>query len=106
MRRFELQRREDPSGVSGTGAVAEGVQFRDGTVVLRWRSRHLSTAIYDDISTVVDIHGHDGLTTVEWIDATHEPQVGPTQVPARHPEARPTGQRSGPGCGDGASTGQ
>jgi hypothetical protein len=110
VRRFELLRNEDPSGVSGTGHVAEGVQFRDGTVVLRWRSRHLSTAIYDDISTVVEIHGHDGSTIVAWIDADHElpsappstrgvvdlqPRSGTHELPLDPPAADPAepGQR-------------
>jgi len=36
MRRFLLVRDCDPSGVSGTGIVAEGVQFSDGTAVMHW----------------------------------------------------------------------
>ena len=36
MRVFALIRDVDVSGVSGTGVVAEGVQFSDGTCVLRW----------------------------------------------------------------------
>lgn len=34
MRRFELHREEDVSGVSGTGVVAEGVAFSDGRVLM------------------------------------------------------------------------
>ena len=37
-RAFVLQRNEDETGVSGTGIVAEGVEFSDGTVALRWTS--------------------------------------------------------------------
>ena len=36
MRTFELHRDTDVSGVSGTGVVAEGVEFADGTTVVRW----------------------------------------------------------------------
>jgi hypothetical protein len=68
MRRFELQRHDDPSGVSGIGTVAEGVAFSDGTVVLRWRSKHRSTSIYPDMATVEAIHGHGGSTEVVWVD--------------------------------------
>jgi hypothetical protein len=35
MRLFLLIRNEDVSGVSGTGIVAEGVEFSDGTVAMR-----------------------------------------------------------------------
>lgn len=68
-RRFELVRQEDVSGVSGTGVVAHGVQFPDGTVVLRWSvGEHQSTVNWANIEAVVAIHGHDGRTVVEWID--------------------------------------
>ena len=36
MRTFRLIRDEDPTGISGTGSVAEGVEFDDGTVAMRW----------------------------------------------------------------------
>jgi hypothetical protein len=36
MKRFRLVRDRDVSGVSGTGIVAEGTMFSDGTCVLRW----------------------------------------------------------------------
>lgn len=69
MRRFHLERHEDVSGVSGTGVVAEGVQFSDGTVVLRWLSEHRSTVIWPDIHSVEVIHGHDGRTVITWTDS-------------------------------------
>ena len=43
MRIFSLVRHEDVSGVSGTGRVADGVEFNDGTVVLRWLTMGGST---------------------------------------------------------------
>lgn len=67
-RRFLLIRASDVSGVSGIGCVAEGMEFTDGPVSLRWRGQHPSTATWDGISGVVAVHGHSGLTTVEWID--------------------------------------
>lgn len=69
MRRFYLDRIEDPSGVSGTGVVAEGVQLSDGRVVLRWLTALSSVAIYESIEEVVAIHGHQGGTVVTWIDS-------------------------------------
>ncbi|HEX3733465.1 MAG TPA: hypothetical protein VHU91_11175 [Mycobacteriales bacterium] len=44
------------------------MEFTDGPVSLRWRGQHPSTATWDGISGVVAVHGHSGLTTVEWID--------------------------------------
>lgn len=66
MRPFHLLRTVDVSGVSGTGVVAEGVQFSDGRVVLRWLTDVPSTAIYDSIDAIRHIHGHDGMTKVVW----------------------------------------
>lgn len=68
-RTFRLVRTEDVSGVSGTGAVAEGVTFTDGTTVLRWLRAGGSTAVYDSHERMAAIHGHDGRTTVEWAEA-------------------------------------
>ena len=67
-RRFVTVRTEDVSGVSGVGEVAEGVEFTDGTCVLRWRTQYTSTAIYASMAELVAIHGHDGRTQVRWID--------------------------------------
>ena len=66
-RLFELHRKTDVSGVSGTGVVADGVEFDDDTVVLHWRGEHPSTVVWPDMSHVVAIHGHDGATEVVWI---------------------------------------
>jgi hypothetical protein len=66
MVRFHLHRREDESGVSGTGVVAEGAQFSDGRCVLHWLTAVSSIAIYDSIDDLVAIHGHGGKTTVIW----------------------------------------
>lgn len=70
MRRFQLQRDTDISGISGTGVVAEGVEFSSGEVVLSWIvGEHRSTVIWPrGIESVRAIHGHDGSTRVEWLD--------------------------------------
>lgn len=69
MRTFHLHRREDISGVTGVGVVAEGIEFSDGTVALRWFGEARSTAIWADIDEAMTVHGHGGLTTVVWDDA-------------------------------------
>lgn len=67
MRAFELHRDEDPSGVSGTGVVAEGVEFTSGTVVLHWLGPWPSTTIHNrGIDAIHHIHGHGGSTRVVW----------------------------------------
>lgn len=68
MRRFWLVRSDDPSGVSGTGTVAEGVEFTDGSVSLRWFGDRPSTGQYHSIDDVRKIHGHNGSTVVEFRD--------------------------------------
>ncbi len=67
MRNFQLQRDTDVSGVSGTGIVADGVVFPDGTAAMRWRGELSSTAIYSSIEDLEAIHGHNGATRVVWI---------------------------------------
>ncbi|WP_432938192.1 hypothetical protein ACQPXM_26750 [Kribbella sp. CA-253562] len=119
-RRFRLMRYEDVSGVSGTGPVAEGVQFTDGAVALRWYGDYPTTTVWDGIDSVIAIHGHGGATEVEWLD----PDPGPDPaVPRREdlppqpwPELHPapesvdegpgpslSGRHAPPGPGDTAS---
>lgn len=62
MKTFHLQRFVDETGISGTGKIAEGVVFEDGTCVLRWLTEHRSTAVYENLATVEKIHGHGGKT--------------------------------------------
>lgn len=65
MRMFVLERDEDISGVSGVGTVAEGIEFSDGTVALKWIvGEHRSMVLWQSIEAVRVIHGHDGHTTI------------------------------------------
>lgn len=68
MRRFYLKRNVDVSGVSGVGAVLEGCQFDDLRVVVTWLSEKHVIAMYDDIETIIAIHGHNGSSEIVWID--------------------------------------
>ncbi len=67
-RKFFLNRTADVCGVSGTGNVAEGVQFSSGKCVIAWISETPSVEVYDNIDEVLRIHGHEGKTIVNWID--------------------------------------
>jgi hypothetical protein len=66
VRTFQLNRKTDLSGVSGTGLVAYGALFPNGKVALTWISPHTSVGIYDSIEAVEAIHGHGGATVIEW----------------------------------------
>jgi hypothetical protein len=68
MRRFYFVRQTDVSGVSGTGAVVEGVQFTDGSVVVRWLTFLSSMTFYKSIEDAIAIHGHEGSTDLVWYD--------------------------------------
>jgi len=68
MRRFELHRVEDPSGISGTGVIAEGVLFTDGAATLRWMTKFRSTGFYASMADLEAIHGHGGMTKTVWLD--------------------------------------
>jgi hypothetical protein len=63
---FRLVRDLDASGVSGTGHVADGVVWHDGTCSVRWRTATRSTTVYDSLGDVEKIHGHGGATRIDW----------------------------------------
>lgn len=67
-RPFLLIRDIDHTGVSGTGCVAEGCEFTDGSVALRWYGEHASTVLWKTIDDAMAIHGHDGATRIVWLD--------------------------------------
>jgi hypothetical protein len=67
-KRFNIVRSKDISGVSGIGIVAVGVVFPDHSAVLKWLSEVHSTIVYNNISEVEKIHGHEGATRIEYID--------------------------------------
>ncbi len=68
MRTFKLVRNEDESGVSGTGEVAEGVEFKNGKCVMCWDTTTSSIAVYENVQDLIDIHGHQGKTLVKFED--------------------------------------
>lgn len=66
--RFWLVRDEDETGVSGTGKIASGVMFGDGSCALRWNTAMKSTAVYASHDDLMGIHGHGGKTRCVWVD--------------------------------------
>lgn len=70
MRRFVLRRREDETGLSGTGDVAWGLVFPDGVAVVRWCVTDVrQTAVFNSLDDVKHVHGHNGKTEVVFLDA-------------------------------------
>jgi hypothetical protein len=63
---FALVRDTDVTGISGTGIVAEGVEFSDGSVVLRWMTEWPTSVVFHDrgMEAVEQIHGHGGRTRI------------------------------------------
>ncbi|MEU3962899.1 hypothetical protein AB0F42_24355 [Streptomyces buecherae] len=95
-RRFHLQRDHDLTGVSGTGRIADGVRWPDGTVALRWRTTHASTAIWASTEELIAVHGHGGDTRIIWDDP--EPTTAPDPLTVLHEvETAPRGEPV-PGC--------
>lgn len=77
VRRFRLVRTEDESGVSGTGIVAVGAMFPSGYCEMEWlndENNRVSTEMNGHASypggpdDLIEVHGHEGRTTIEWID--------------------------------------
>ena len=76
MRTFTVIRDVDVTGISGTGVVAEGVEFSDGTVAMRWLGPiehdwgtvYPTTVLHPHIENVDNLHGHNGQTRVVWDD--------------------------------------
>ncbi len=67
MKLFRVVREEDVSGVSGTGHVADAVEFDNGWVAISWRTDVNSVGIYRSMEDAERIHGHDGRTRFDEI---------------------------------------
>ena len=84
-RLFRLVRHTDASGVRGTGTLAEGVEWSDGTVAVRWRGPWPSTSTWDGgIEALLAAHGNAGRTQVHWLlptITTTEPPPPPSEEP-------------------------
>lgn len=77
-RLFVLQRHVDVSGISGVGPVAEGVEWSDGTVSLRWNGETPSTTFWQaGIPAVEAVHGHGGATEVLYLTDSQRPSEPP-----------------------------
>ena len=70
--RFMLYRRQDATGVSGTGVVATGVVWPDGHAALRWKADDheaaSSTSVWSSVADMMRVHGHGGLSEIIYLD--------------------------------------
>jgi hypothetical protein len=71
MRLFNMIRLEDVSNNSGTGIVAQGCIFDDGTVTMRWLSRNRSTVVFNSLAVLKKIHCHKGKTIIEYVSESY-----------------------------------
>ena len=69
LRVYEMVRDADVSGVSGTGLVAEVVEFSNGIAVVSWSwSDNPSVTMHiNGAASVRSIHGHNGSTRLRLI---------------------------------------
>lgn len=83
MKRFQLHRDHDITGVSGAGVIADGmvfpssheIQFPDGSLLLpanwariTWRGQYPSTVLWSDLDHAYRVHGHGGATRFVFLD--------------------------------------
>ncbi len=98
-----ILRHEDESGISGTGIVAEWIEYSDGEVVVHWLSHTPSTNHYRNFKQVDAIHGHGGRTELVTIWEQPKPGAEPEEEPETSLEdleeedvEEPTGEKKTP----------
>lgn len=85
--RFQLHRDFDPSGVSGTGVVADGVIRPDGVAVIFWRGDHPSLVFWPrGMVSIEHVNCHGGDTRVVWLsdDEPDNPYGAMARASANH----------------------
>jgi hypothetical protein len=83
-KRFALCRREDATGVSGTGVVATGVVWPDGHAALRWKAEDheaaSSTSVWSCVADLLRVHGHGGLSRIVYLDVDGAVPAAPERI--------------------------
>jgi hypothetical protein len=85
-RTFRLIRDEDETGISGTGLVARGARFPDGTAVLHWAGEPFTTTTVHPggVESILHIHGHGGKTRLVWDDDRLAPDFNEDDIELLH----------------------
>ena len=59
-----LMRHRDVSGVSGEGPIGTVVEFGSGLTAFHWDTDTPSVTVYTDVRHVLQLHGHQGASTL------------------------------------------
>jgi hypothetical protein len=76
MSTFSLVRHEDVTGISGEGVVARGWRSPSGKLIFEWLSDYPSLVQFDSEEGLLDKHGHNGKTVIEWSPQTVLGKIG------------------------------
>jgi len=79
-RLFKMVRNNDETGVSGTGVVADGIEFPNGMVAVCWRSKTPSVNVYRSFVEFKHVHidAHPSNDTeIHWSDEDTETEKEP-----------------------------
>lgn len=68
LKTFQLYRKHDISGVSGTGLIAEGCEFTFGRVCVCWLGSQKSIVLWDSIEDLKKVNCHNGSTVIKYLD--------------------------------------
>jgi len=71
MRKFTIARKNDQSGVSGTGVIAQGVLFATGDVAIQWLTPPPDgdLQIKRSLKSFIEVHVHphpENITIITW----------------------------------------
>jgi hypothetical protein len=72
-RRFHLERTQDVTGASGTGYVADGIRWADGSASVRWLGDRPSIVFWASMDDAVHVHTHAGGTDTRIVWNEPEP---------------------------------
>lgn len=87
MRKFTVYRHNDQTGVSGTGIVAEGVEFACGHIAIKWLTPlpHGDLQIKESLDAFLKIHvipHPENLTVITFEDGEQQIYPSGAQIPA------------------------
>ena len=89
-RLFQLIRQASAATAPDTGPMAEGVEWSDGTVTLRWRGQWPATSAWEGgIDAMLAVHAANGITALRWL-----PLAAPTTGPPPTTGPAPTTGRA------------
>lgn len=82
-RLFKMVRNQDETGVSGTGVVADGIEFPNGMVSVCWRSKTPSVNVYRSYVEFKHVHidAHPSNDTeIVWADVAWPQESRPEEA--------------------------